>query len=351
MTPFTTLNSIVAHLPRDNVDTDAIIPSREMKSTGKTGLKDGLFAPWRYTDADARTPDASFVLNQPQFANAQILSSGVNFGCGSSREHAVWALAEYGIRCVIAESFAPIFRNNCVRNGVLPVVLPREAIAEIAGRTITIDLMAQQAGDHHFDIDAEAKAMLIEGLDVIDLTLKHRDAIAAWLTADRTVRPWVYLSPPQALLGEGDQAQHGGGVTHLPPRTNASVMRARKLRREMSMPEAMLWRELRKRPSGLKFRRQHPAGPYTLDFYCAAARLCIEIDGEAHSRGTRPDRDDARDRFMEANGLHTIRLAANDVIRNLDGAVAYISSQAWERLPLHRPSDGPPPHPPDGEEL
>lgn len=193
MTPFTTLTAIAAPLLRDNVDTDAIIPSREMKSTGKTGLKDGLFAPWRYTDVAARTPDPAFVLNQPQFAGAQILLAGSNFGCGSSREHAVWALAEYGIRCVIAESFAPIFRGNCIRNGVLPVTLPGSVIAELAGQTITVDLPAQTAGGHAFTIEDEAKAMLLEGLDAIDLTLKHDAAIAAWQAADRTARPWVYL--------------------------------------------------------------------------------------------------------------------------------------------------------------
>jgi 3-isopropylmalate/(R)-2-methylmalate dehydratase small subunit len=193
MTPFTTLTSIVAPLLRDNVDTDTIIPSREMKSTGKTGLADGLFAPWRYLDADARTPDPAFVLNQPEYAGAQILASGVNFGCGSSREHAVWALAEYGIRCVVAESFAPIFYNNCVRNGVLPVVLDKAAIASLGGQTVTVDLAQQRVGAHSFAIEAEAKMMLLEGLDAIDLTLKHKAAIAAWQSADRQERPWVYL--------------------------------------------------------------------------------------------------------------------------------------------------------------
>jgi 3-isopropylmalate/(R)-2-methylmalate dehydratase small subunit len=193
MKPFTTLTSIVADLTRDNVDTDAIIPSREMKSTGKSGLADGLFAPWRYTDADARTANPQFVLNRPGYAEAKILSSGVNFGCGSSREHAVWALAEYGIRCVIAESFAPIFYNNCVRNGVLPITLSAKKIADTAGRTITVDLAAQTAGNHWFAIDVEAKAMLLEGLDAIDLTLKHSDAIAQWQAKDRNARPWVYL--------------------------------------------------------------------------------------------------------------------------------------------------------------
>lgn len=189
MTPFTTLTSRVAYLPRDNVDTDAIIPSREMKSTGRTGLADGLFAPWRYRDG--RVPDSDFVLNR--MPDAQILASGANFGCGSSREHAVWALAEWGIRVVIAESFAPIFRNNCVRNGVLPVVLSKDVIGALRAREVTVDLAAQTIDAHHFDIDAEAKAMLIEGLDAIDLTMKHASEIAAFRRRDRVDRPWVYL--------------------------------------------------------------------------------------------------------------------------------------------------------------
>jgi 3-isopropylmalate/(R)-2-methylmalate dehydratase small subunit len=193
MKPFTTLTSIVAPLPRDNVDTDTIIPSREMKSTGKTGLADGLFAPWRYTDAATRTSNADFALNQPEYRDAQILASGANFGCGSSREHAVWALAEYGIRCIVAESFAPIFYNNCVRNGLAPIILPKTVIGTLAGGTATVDLAAQTVNGHHFEMEAEAKMMLLEGLDAIDLTLKHRDAIAAWQAKDRVERPWIYL--------------------------------------------------------------------------------------------------------------------------------------------------------------
>lgn len=193
MTPFTKLTGIAAPLLVDNVDTDTIIPSREMKSTGKTGLADGLFASWRYSDVAAREPNPEFVLNQPEFARAQILLGGANFGCGSSREHAVWALAEWGIRCVIAESFAPIFRGNCIRNGILPVALAKGTVASLAGQVITIDLAAQTASGHAFAIDPEAKAMLLEGLDAIDLTLKHGAAIAAWQTADRQARPWVYL--------------------------------------------------------------------------------------------------------------------------------------------------------------
>ena len=191
MRPFTTLTSIVAPLLRDNVDTDTIIPSREMTSTGRTGLADGLFAPWRYRKG--RVPDPDFVLNRPAFAHAQILASGANFGCGSSREHAVWALAEWGVRAVIAESFAPIFFGNCIRNGVLPIVLDKAAIASVAGTCVTIDLPAQTLGRHRFEIDEEAKAMLVEGLDAIDLTLKCRTDIAAWTARDTQARPWVYL--------------------------------------------------------------------------------------------------------------------------------------------------------------
>ncbi|MBL0924030.1 MAG: 3-isopropylmalate dehydratase small subunit [Sphingomonadaceae bacterium] len=193
MTPFAVLTSIVAPLPHDNVDTDTIIPSREMKSTGKYGLAEGLFAPWRYVDVATRKENPDFILNQPEYRAAQILASGANFGCGSSREHAVWALAEYGIRCVIAESFAPIFYNNCIRNGLAPVVLPKTVISTLAGGTATIDLAAQTVNGHRFEIDPEAKMMMLEGLDAIDLTLKHRDAIAVWQAKDRAVRPWIYL--------------------------------------------------------------------------------------------------------------------------------------------------------------
>ena len=197
MTPFTTLTSLVAPLPRNNVDTDTIIPSREMRSTGKTGLADGLFAPWRYSDVDARVPNPDFVLNDPRFSSAKILSAGKNFGCGSSREHAVWALAEYGIRCVMAESFAPIFYQNCVRNGVLPVVLNKDVLAQIGGNEVTVDLPSQTVicdeKKYAFDLAAEAKTMLADGLDGIDLTLKHADTIAAWQVADRLARPYIYL--------------------------------------------------------------------------------------------------------------------------------------------------------------
>jgi len=120
MQPFTRLTAVAVPLIRDNTDTDAIIPSREMKTVSKVGLSDGLFAGWRYREIGGRDPDPTFVLNDPAYAGAQILLGGDNFGCGSSREHAVWALAEYGFRAVLAPSFSPIFAANCVRNGLAP---------------------------------------------------------------------------------------------------------------------------------------------------------------------------------------------------------------------------------------
>ena len=367
MTPFTTLSSVVAPLLRDNIDTDTIIPSREMRSTGRTGLADGLFAPWRYVEG--RAPDPAFALNQPAFANAKILASGANFGCGSSREHAVWALAEWGIRAIVAESFAPIFAGNCIRNGVLPVALGAQEIAEIAGQQVTVDLPAQTIAGHSFAIDSEAKAMLVGGLDAIALTLKRADAIATWATRDRTVRPWVYLQPPHPQDGEGtrDAQRRGGGVSaHTPPpsagadgfpphalrrederyprlkKSSAGVARARKLRRELSPPERRLWAALRDRPASLKFRNQHPADPYTLDFYCATARLCIEVDSEAHERGDCPQRDARRDAFLEQHGVITLRVAASDIMRDLDAVVRHIAHTASQRLPA-------PSHRHDGE--
>ncbi|EIZ80490.1 3-isopropylmalate dehydratase small subunit [Novosphingobium sp. Rr 2-17] len=196
MTPFTTLTSCAVPILRDNVDTDTIIPSREMKSTGRTGLIDGLFAPWRYLNPNTRTPDPDFALNRPQAQGAQILLGGANFGCGSSREHAVWALAEYGIRCVIAPSFAPIFHANCIRNGLLPITLPAEIVATLAWQTVSVNLPTQEVHcdtSHPFEIEPEPREMLLEGLDAIDLTLKSLPQIELWTEADRPVRPWVYL--------------------------------------------------------------------------------------------------------------------------------------------------------------
>ncbi|MEJ6009808.1 3-isopropylmalate dehydratase small subunit [Novosphingobium aquae] len=196
MTPFTKLTSRAIPILQGNIDTDTIIPSREMKSTGRTGLADGLFAPWRYIEG--RKPNPAFALNQPEYASAQVIAGGANFGCGSSREHAVWALAEWGIRAVIAPSFAPIFAGNCLRNGLLTIALPAEAVAKLAGQAVTIDLAAQTvtcAGETwQFAIGEETKAMLLEGLDAIDLTLKSLPEIESWTARDRAARPWVYLT-------------------------------------------------------------------------------------------------------------------------------------------------------------
>ena len=196
--PFTLVTGIAAPMIEDNIDTDIIIPSREMKTTGKTGLARGLFAGRRYGADGLENPD--FILNQPHFRTAVFLLAGNNFGCGSSREHAVWALAEYGIRAVIAPSFSPIFAGNAVRCGLLPLVLPAAEIAALArvNEPLTIDLLAQRVSatglDLAFAIDAEAKAMLVGGLDAIDLTLQSAGLISAWTARNRSARPWVYLA-------------------------------------------------------------------------------------------------------------------------------------------------------------
>lgn len=205
MDKFDRLTAVAAPLLRDNIDTDAIIPSREMKSVSKTGLSAGLFAGWRYTAIGGREPNPQFVLNKPAYAGTRIILGGSNFGCGSSREHAVWALHEYGVRAVIAPTFSPIFFGNCIRNGIVPVPLPAEAVAALAAwveqdpaaHQVTVDLESQTVtGDgatHRFELDDEPKAMLLEGLDAIDLTLKQRPAIEAFRARDRAARPWIYL--------------------------------------------------------------------------------------------------------------------------------------------------------------
>lgn len=198
MKPVSTITSPAVPLLRDNIDTDTIIPSREMRSTGRTGLADGLFAPWRYSDAATRTRDPQFVLNQRDAIGTRLLLAGKNFGCGSSREHAVWALAEFGIEAIIAPSFAPIFKGNCIRNGLLPIELPDEVVRSLPWEMVRIDLSAQtvSAGERswRFEIDPEAKEMLLNGLDAIDLTLANlKSSMGRWLTADRQMRPWVYL--------------------------------------------------------------------------------------------------------------------------------------------------------------
>ncbi len=203
--PMPRLVGIAAPLLRDNVNTDAIIPSREMKTVSRKGLADGLFADWRYTAVGGREPVPGFVLNDARYRGAQILLTGANFGCGSSREHAAWALAEYGFRAILAEGFNPIFRNNAVLNGIAPLVLPRDAIAAMAQAVardpgenrLTIDLLSLQVSDpdgnpHAFMLDEEALAALRDGLDAIDLTLRHADAIARFRRDDKALRPWAY---------------------------------------------------------------------------------------------------------------------------------------------------------------
>lgn len=203
MEKFTVLTGVAAPLPIVNVDTDMIIPKQHLKTIKRTGLGTALFEEMRYDVSGKENPD--FVLNKPAYRKAQILVAGENFGCGSSREHAVWALHEFGIRAVIAPSFAPIFFGNCVRNGIVPVRLAEAAVAELAGyaagdpqaNTITVDLEAREvrAGTTQrfaFDIDAESRDMLLEGLDAIDLTLKNRREIAAFVERDRVARPWIY---------------------------------------------------------------------------------------------------------------------------------------------------------------
>jgi 3-isopropylmalate/(R)-2-methylmalate dehydratase small subunit len=205
---FERLTAVAAPLVRANVDTDAIIPSREMKTVSKTGLADGLFAGWRYTEIGGREPNPEFVLNRPGYAGTKILLGGENFGCGSSREHAVWALHEYGIRAVVAPSFAPIFAANCVRNGLVPARVSLEQVRALAAsvekdpatRHVTVDLVAKtvsapDVGPLPFELDDEPREMLLEGLDAIDLTLKNRPAIDAFLARDRRERPWIYLAP------------------------------------------------------------------------------------------------------------------------------------------------------------
>lgn len=204
MKPFTVLTGHAAPLMRDNIDTDAIIPSREMKAVSKSGLADGLFAGWRYSSVGSRTPDPGFVLNRPERRNASFLIAGDNFGCGSSREHAVWALAEFGFRAIVAPFFNPIFRANCVANGVLPVSINRAAVEQIAAMAeadpsllFTFDLPLQEirVGEtliERFEIDAEAKDALLSGLDPIARTLRSGAEILAFIEADKRRRPWIY---------------------------------------------------------------------------------------------------------------------------------------------------------------
>lgn len=202
MKPFVRITGTAAPLPIDNVDTDAIIPSRETQSVARTGYAEKLFANWRY-EPGTRVIQPDFVLNRPPFDRAEIIVSGRNFGCGSSREAAVWALAQFGIRAVVAESFGTIFRNNCVRNGLLPITMPLPVVEEAMDQlakgdpTVTVDLEKLQltlpdGGVHPFFLDPLEREMLLTGADEIALTLKRRPQIEAFRARDRAERPWVY---------------------------------------------------------------------------------------------------------------------------------------------------------------
>ncbi|GAA4098543.1 3-isopropylmalate dehydratase small subunit [Zhongshania borealis] len=214
MQEFIQHRGIAAPLLRPNIDTDAIIPSREMKLVSKKGLGEGLFASWRYTLPGGREPNDSFLLNQAAYQGCTILLAGSNFGCGSSREHAVWALAEYGIRAMIAPSYGSIFFNNCIANGLLPIVLPEETISAIAQwveqdpqhNQINIKLSDNSLiwADQRleFSLNSDARAMLLGGLDRIDITLTRTATIDQFENRDRTLRPWAYLAAQQQLITE-----------------------------------------------------------------------------------------------------------------------------------------------------
>ena len=200
MHPFTKLTATAASLPMTNVDTDMIIPKQFLKTIERTGLGKYLFNDMRFTPEGAERPD--FVLNKPAYRQAEILIAGANFGCGSSREHAPWALLDFGIRCVIAPSFADIFHGNCFKNGILPVVLPQAEIDQLLalaeqGKKITVDL------DHHcvtaypenisfsFAVDPFRRDCLLKGLDDIGLTLQHAAAIDTYEAQKRAAKPWL----------------------------------------------------------------------------------------------------------------------------------------------------------------
>ena len=211
MEPFAAHEGLVAPLDRADVDTDQIIPKQFLKSVRRTGFGDNLFDAWRFLDEgeidknpNERRINHDFVLNQPRYAGASILLARANFGCGSSREHAVWALLEYGIRCVIAPSFADIFAANAQQNGLLAIALPEEAVADLFARAeaplvLAIDLPAQSIQgdgvDLGFNIEPQRKRLLLEGLDDIGMTLAHAAAIRAFEQEHRRAMPWVFEEP------------------------------------------------------------------------------------------------------------------------------------------------------------
>lgn len=201
MEKFTRLEGVAAPLPLINIDTDMIIPKQFLKTIKRSGLGVNLFDEMRYNSDGSENPE--FILNKPAYRNSKILVSGDNFGCGSSREHAPWAILDFGIRCVIAPSFADIFYNNCFKNGILPIVLPQEEIDKLlddaergANATLTVDLEAQEirgpdGGVMRFEIDPFRKHCLLNGLDDIGLTLEKAGDIDAFEAERRARQPWL----------------------------------------------------------------------------------------------------------------------------------------------------------------
>jgi 3-isopropylmalate/(R)-2-methylmalate dehydratase small subunit len=210
MDKFTIHKGLVAPMDRENVDTDAIIPKQFLKSIKRSGFGPNLFDEWRYLDHGepgqdpaSRKPNPDFVLNQPRYAGASVLIARQNFGCGSSREHAPWALQQYGFRAILAPSFADIFFNNCFKNGLLPIVVPESAINQLfdevkafPGYQLIVDLPRQvvvkpDGAEIGFDIEPFRKECLIGGLDEIGLTLQHSDKIRAYEAARIAAKPWL----------------------------------------------------------------------------------------------------------------------------------------------------------------
>ena len=206
--PLTIHRGVAAPLLTRNIDTDTIIPSREIQRVSREGLGDGLFAGWRYLEPGGRDPDPDFILNRDFYRDASILLAGANFGCGSSREHAVWALREFGIRVVLAPSFGGIFHNNCILNGILAVVVDEAAIGRLADwvqadparNRLEVDLENQRIAWNTeqtlaFEIEPAPRRLLLEGLDSIAVTMLEAAAIEAFESVDRGARPWVYRLP------------------------------------------------------------------------------------------------------------------------------------------------------------
>jgi len=204
MQPFTTHTGKVLPLDRTNVNTDEITPARFLKTTRLSGFDNALFANWRFTDPQGTQPDPGFLLNQPRYQNVTILLAEDNFGCGSSREHAPWAIRDYGFRVLIAPSFADIFHNNCFNNGLLPITLSHATVRTLFSETeasegyiLSVDLAAQTITTPsrrmiHFEIDHFRKEALLQGLDNIGWTLSHQDDIDAYEQRRRLVTPWVF---------------------------------------------------------------------------------------------------------------------------------------------------------------